>query len=207
MVPATGTRAIELRSGDALIVVDVQNDFVTGSLVVPDAAAVVAPLNHAVALFQSRGLPVFATQDWHPTDHCSFAARGGPWPVHCVAGTAGADHVPGLRLPANAVSIHKATHRDADAYSAFAGTALDAELRARRVHRVFVGGLATDYCVRNTVRDAIAAGFAVFVLADAVRAVNVHPDDGARAEDEMRQLGTQFATVEEIDAASRRAQH
>ncbi len=187
--------------GDALVVVDLQNDFVTGSLAVPDAPAVVDPLNRAMAAFAARGLPVFATRDWHPPDHCSFRDRGGPWPVHCVAGTPGAAFVPGLRLPPDAVHIHKATDRDTEAYSALAGTALGDELRARKVRRIFVGGLATDYCVVNTVRDAIRLGFAVVVLGDACRAVNVQADDGAKAEAEMRRLGTAFASVDEVAGA------
>jgi nicotinamidase/pyrazinamidase len=197
---------IELRPGDALVVVDVQNDFVTGSLAVPDAAAVVAPLNRAMAHFDSLGLPVFTTQDWHPPDHRSFSQRGGPWPEHCVAGTPGADFVADLRRPPNAVATYKATHRDVEAYSALAGTTLASDLRARDVHRLFIGGLATDYCVVNTVRDAIASGLEVVVLADAIRAVNVRSDDGARAEAEMRRLGARFLTVDELEKASHHAQ-
>ncbi len=189
---------LQPRRGDALLVVDVQNDFVTGSLSVPGAAEVIAPLNRAVASFEARGLPVFATRDWHPPDHCSFAAQGGPWPEHCVAGTAGADYAPGLTLGSDAIAVCKATRPEVDAYSALAGTSLAQELRARGVHRLFIGGLATDYCVLNTVRDATAEGFAAVVLSDAVRAVNVRPGDGDRAEIEMRRLGARFATVDEI---------
>jgi nicotinamidase/pyrazinamidase len=184
--------------GDALVVVDVQNDFVSGSLAVPDAAAVIAPLNRAVATFRACGLPVFATRDWHPPDHCSFVAQGGTWPVHCVAGTPGADYAPGFKLGPDAIPVYKGTRTDAEAYSTFAGTPLANELRTRGVHRLFIGGLATDYCVLNSTRDALAEGFAVVVLADAVRAVDVHPGDGLRAEAEMRRLGAHFATVAEI---------
>lgn len=186
------------QDGDALVVVDIQNDFVTGSLSVPQAPEVVAPINRVIHAFAARGLPVFATRDWHPPDHCSFVARGGPWPVHCVVGTTGADFVPGLRLPDDVIHIHKATERDTEAYSALAGTPLAAELRARGVRRIFIGGLATDYCVVNTVRDAVPMGLHVVVLADAVRAVNVQPDDGARAEAEMRRLGAEFVPVDAI---------
>lgn len=186
------------QAGDALVVVDLQNDFVTGTLAVLDAPAVVAPVNRAIATFASRGLPIFATRDWHPPDHCSFKERGGPWPVHCVAGTPGADFVPGLRLPAGVVHIHKATERDTEAYSALAGTPLADELRSRGVRRIFVAGLATDYCVLNTVRDATPLALEVVVLGDACRAVNVQPDDGAKAEAEMRRLGAGFAAVDDI---------
>jgi nicotinamidase/pyrazinamidase len=174
-------------------VVDVQNDFVTGTLAVPGGAEVVAPLNRVADLFAERGLPVLATRDWHPPDHCSFAAQGGPWPPHCVAGTPGAGWVPGLRLPPGTVDVRKATRPGADAYSGFAGTTLAADLRTRRVRRVIVGGLATDYCVLNTVRDALAEGFEVVVLRDAIRAVDVAEGDGARAEEEMRALWARFA--------------
>jgi nicotinamidase/pyrazinamidase len=191
---------IALNPDDALVVVDMQNDFVTGTLAVPRGDDVIEPLNRAITLFEARGLPIFATRDWHPADHCSFAAQGGPWPVHCVAGTSGADYVPALRLPASAIPVQKATRREAEAFSSFAGTSLAAELRSRVVSRLFVGGLATDYCVLNTVRDAIADGFAVVVLADGIRAVDVHEGDGVRAEDEMRRLGARFAMADELVA-------
>jgi len=203
----TDQPARALAPDDALVVVDMQNDFVTGTLAVPGGAEVIEPLNRAIALFAAHELPVFATRDWHPPNHCSFSAQGGPWPVHCVVGTAGADYVPALRLTQNAIPVFKATRPEADAYSAFAGTSLAAELRKRNVRRLVVGGLATDYCVINTVRDAIAEGFNVVVLADAVRAVNVHDDDGARAEAEIRRLGARFATVDEISGGAREAHH
>lgn len=190
------------QDGDALVVVDIQNDFVTGSLSVPHAREVVAPINRAIDAFTARGLPIFATRDWHPPDHCSFLAQGGPWPVHCVAGTDGAGFDPRLHLPEGVVHIHKATERDSEAYSALAGTQLAEELRSRGVRRMFIAGLATDYCVLNTVRDATPLGLEVIVLADAIRAVNVHPDDGAKAESEMRQLGAAFIPVEAIAGAA-----
>jgi nicotinamidase/pyrazinamidase len=180
---------IRLRSDDALVVVDMQNDFVSGSLAVPGGGEIVAALNRYVAAFRRRSLPVIASRDWHPADHCSFRDRGGPWPPHCVAGTAGARFVAELVLPADALVVSKATRSETEAYSAFAGTDLDAELRARGVGRIFIGGLATDYCVLNTVRDARRLGYAVCVLGDATRAVDVHPGDGARAVAEMRGAG------------------
>lgn len=188
--------------GDALIVVDVQNDFVTGSLAVPDGAAVVSPINRAAALFAERGLPVAATRDWHPPDHCSFRDQGGPWPPHCVAGTEGAGYVPALRLPMDVLHVFKATTSAVDAYSGFEGTRLRNDLERRGVRRLFVGGLATDYCVLNTVRDAAAAGFEVVVLADAIRPVEVQPGDGARAEASMREAGASFTTVDALTVAS-----
>lgn len=184
--------------GDALVVVDVQNDFVSGTLAVPGGAAVVAPLNRAIEAFRARGLPVIATRDWHPPDHCSFARQGGPWPEHCVAGTRGAEFVPDLRLPPGVRVIGKGTAVEREAYSTFAGTGLAEALRARKVTRIFIGGLATDYCVVHSVRDAIAGGFAAVVLSDAIRAVDVHPGDGTRAEEAMRRAGARFATVGEV---------
>jgi nicotinamidase-related amidase len=184
--------------GDALVIVDVQGDFVTGSLAVPGGAEVIPPLNRAAAAFAARGLPVIATRDWHPDDHMSFHEQGGPWPPHCVAGTPGADAAEGLELPAGTVVIEKADTAAMDAYSAFSGTGLADDLRARRVRRLVVGGLATDYCVLNTVTDALAEGFDVVVLDDAIRAVNVRPGDGDRAEEEMRRAGARLATVEDL---------
>lgn len=189
---------LDLRTGDALVIVDVQNDFVTGSLAVPGAPAVMGPLGRAVDAFVERRLPIAATRDWHPADHASFRAQGGPWPPHCVAGTRGADYAPELELPAGTVHIYKATTAAVDAYSGFQGTTLASDLRERGVARLFVGGLATDYCVLNTVGDAIEQGFQVVVLADAIRAVNVRPGDGARAEASMRDTGARFATVADV---------
>ena len=176
--------------GDALVVVDVQNDFLPGgSLAVPRGDQVIAPLNRWIARFAAAGLPVYATRDWHPVDHCSFAAQGGPWPPHCVAGTPGAAFADALGLPSDATVIGKATRQDADAYSGFAGTDLHERLRHAGVKRLFVGGLATDYCVLNTVRDALDLGYGVALLTAAVRAVDVQPGDGDRALAEMIAAG------------------
>ena len=176
--------------GDALVIVDVQNDFLPGgSLAVPRGDQVIAPLNRWIARFAAAGLPVYATRDWHPVDHCSFAAQGGPWPPHCVAGTPGAEFADALGLPSDATVIGKATRQDADAYSGFAGTDLHERLRHAGVKRLFVGGLATDYCVLNTVRDALGLGYGVVLLTAAVRAVDVQPGDGDRALAEMIAAG------------------
>ena len=181
---------IDLKAGDALVVVDVQQDFLPGgSLAVSGADQVVPPLNRLIVAFADRGLPVFATRDWHPPDHCSFRDRGGPWPPHCVAGTPGAAFPPELALPASAAIVSKATTADADAYSGFDRTDLDERLRAAGVQRLFVGGLATDYCVLNTVRDGLAKGYAVMLLTDAIRAVDAAPGDGAKAVAQMLRLG------------------
>jgi len=173
---------LTLSEGDALIIVDPQIDFLpAGKLAVPHGDEVVPVLNRYIQRFTAKALPVFVTRDWHPADHCSFSAQGGIWPPHCVAGTEGAQFAPGLRVPPAAVVVSKADSRDKDAYSGFEGTDLAAQLRARGVKRVLVGGLATDYCVLNTVRDALAQGFDTVLLLDAVRAVDVKPGDGDAA--------------------------
>jgi nicotinamidase/pyrazinamidase len=187
---AAATPFVRLDTGDALIVVDVQNDFLPGgALAVPEGDAVVPVLNAWLARFGAHQLPVFATRCWHPPDHCSFKARGGPWPPHCMAGTPGAEFAAGLALPPAAHIISKATTADRDAYSGFEGTDLDARLRQLGARRVFVGGLATDYCVLNTVRDALRLGYTTVLLRDAIRAVDVEPGDGERAVAEMLRLG------------------
>lgn len=182
--------------GDALLVVDVQKDFLPGgALAVPDGDAVIPPLNEAISAFSEAGLPIFTTRDWHPPDHCSFVQQGGLWPLHCVAGTSGAEFPESLRLPAATVVISKADDPASEAYSGFAGTDLAGRLSDLRVGRVFVGGLATDYCVLRTVLDARAAGLDVVVLDDAVRPVDVESGDGVRAISRMRAAGAIFAST------------
>lgn len=182
--------SIPVQAGDALVIVDVQNDFLPGgALVVPRGDEVVPALNLCISLFEQRGLPVFVTRDWHPLNHCSFQAQGGRWPRHCVAFSRGAEFSPQLKLPVSTVIISKASLADREAYSPFEGTGFAEKLRAANVRRLFVGGLATDYCVLKTVLDARKNGFEVFLLRDAVRAVNVHPDDGEKAEHEMLHHG------------------
>ena len=181
---------IRLKKGDALIIVDLQNDFLAGgSLAVPHGEEVIPVLNQYRGAFQAKSLPIFATRDWHPPNHCSFKAQGGPWPPHCIAETEGAQFARELILPSSAVIISTATDPDKEAYSGFNGTDLDERLRSVHIRRLFIGGLATDYCVLNTVKDAIERSYKVCLLQDAVRAVNVNPDDGKKAEEEMFRLG------------------
>lgn len=190
---------IKPAEGDALIVVDVQNDFLPGgALAVPDGDAVITPLNHVLEIFHTRGLPIFATRDWHPENHCSFQAQGGPWPSHCVAGSDGAQFPTSLALPAFTAIVSKATMAEKDAYSGFEDTPLAMQLMMFGTKRVLVGGLATDYCVLNTVRDAVKNGFQVVLLTDAIRAVNAQAGDGDRALAEMRALGIVEATTKDI---------
>ena len=187
--------------GDVLLVTDIQNDFLPGGrLAVAGGDEVVPVLNRYIDAFVAHGLAVFATSDWHPEGHCSFYAQGGPWPVHCVVGTPGAAFATTLKLPPDTTVISKATLQDQEAYSSFHGTDLDSRLRAAGIRRLFLGGLTTDYCVLNTVRDARQLGYDVLVLADAIRAVNVLPGDGQRAEEEMASRGARFITLSGLAA-------
>jgi nicotinamidase/pyrazinamidase len=171
---------------DALIVVDVQNDFCPGgALAVPDGDAVVADVNR---LAREADF-VVATRDWHPEDHGSFAERGGTWPPHCVQGTPGAELHPELEEAPIDLVVDKGQDPQAEGYSAFEATALEQALRARGARDVHVAGLALDYCVRATALDAARAGFDVTVHAYATRAVDVEPGDGARAVAELRDAG------------------
>jgi nicotinamidase/pyrazinamidase len=181
---------------DALIVVDLQRDFCPGgALAVPDGDAVVPVSNRLLALG-----PWFtvATRDWHPADHCSFRGQGGPWPVHCVADTPGAAFHPALELARIQAVISKAVTRDAEAYSGFQGTDLAARLDARGIRRLFVTGLATDYCVKATALDARRMGYAVVLVEDAIRGVEVRPGDCAAAVAEMRAAGIAGAASGEL---------
>ena len=192
---------LQLQPGDVLLVTDIQNDFLPGgSLAVAGGDEVVPLLNRYIDAFVAKGLPVYASRDWHPEGHCSFHAQGGPWPVHCVAGTHGAAFAATLTLPPDTTLISKATSPDQEAYSSFQGTDLDSRLRAAGICRLFIGGLATDYCVLNTVRDARRLGYAVVLLTDAIRAVDVQPGDGKRAEAEMVGLGAQPLTLNGLAA-------
>jgi nicotinamidase/pyrazinamidase len=177
----------------SLIVVDVQNDFCPGgSLAVANGDEVIAPLNKLIKEFLDRGEPVFKSRDWHPATAKHFAAYGGAWPVHCVQNTPGARFHADLSDDPRITIISKGIDESADGYSAFDGTNLAQILRDQGVTEVWVGGLATDYCVKHTVLDALHQGFEVKALADAMRAVNVKPDDGALAIAEMRNAGAEI---------------
>ena len=181
---------MQLPHNSALVIVDVQNDFLPGGkLAVAEGDKIIPALNHYIAQFIQNQRPIFATRDWHPLDHCSFKSQGGPWPVHCVADTHGARFSQLLALPPSATIISKDTSARKEAYSGFEGTKLESLLRDARVDVLYVGGLATDYCVLNTVKDGLRLGFAVVLLTEAMRAVNVRPGDGTHAELEMLSLG------------------
>jgi nicotinamidase/pyrazinamidase len=180
---------------DALIVVDMQQDFLPGgALGVPEGDTIIPVLNRWVRAFARAGRPVVFTRDWHPADHCSFEAQGGTWPPHCVSDTEGARFATGLELPQSVWTVSKGTHAAREAYSGFQGTELDGRLRQAGVERVFVGGLATDYCVKSTVEDALARGFEVFVLEEAIRPVEVSAGDGRRAIEAMRSAGARLVS-------------
>ncbi|MFQ6673426.1 MAG: nicotinamidase [Fidelibacterota bacterium] len=174
----------------ALMVVDLQNDFCPGgSLAVPEGDKIVPVVNRLVRKFAMAHLPIFATRDWHPADHCSFQKQGGPWPPHCIQGTRGAEFHPRLRLPDDAAIVSKATSPEKDAYSGFDGTDVGPQLKRAGVDHIVVCGLATDYCVKATALDALKEGFRVTVVLDGVRGVNLQPDDSDKAIDEMRDAG------------------
>ncbi|MBI3356221.1 MAG: isochorismatase family protein [Nitrospirae bacterium] len=179
-----------LTTHDALLIADIQNDFLpSGALGIRGGDEIIPILLRYLHRFHTQGLPIFLTRDWHPPDHCSFRDQGGLWPVHCVAGSPGSLPPPKFEAPASAVIIYKAIDADREAYSAFQGTLLRRHLVAIGVRRLFIGGLATDYCVLNTVKNARALGYDVCLLTDGIKAVNLQPEDGRHAEQEMIGLG------------------
>ncbi|MFQ5790081.1 MAG: nicotinamidase [Acidobacteriota bacterium] len=195
------------QEGLALVIVDVQNDFCEGgTLAVPRGDEVVDVLNEYAKLFSRLGLPIYASRDWHPERTTHFKPFGGVWPPHCVAGTRGAEFHPRLRLPEGTMVISKGASENEDAYSAFQasaqdGTLLEESLRRQGVCQLYVGGLATDYCVKSTVLDALGKGFQVTILSDAVRGVDLKPGDSRRAVEEMKQRGAGTTTLKAMEAA------
>jgi nicotinamidase/pyrazinamidase len=185
-----------------LVVVDIQNDFCPGgALAVPEGDKVVPVLNMYIQLFRKAGAPIIYTRDWHPPDHSSFRTQGGPWPPHCVQGTEGAKFHPNLTPPAVGEVISKADKRD-EAYSFFQGTNMAERLRQRGITTLLVGGLATDYCVKETVLDALKFGFKVYHLDDASKGVNVKPEDSDEALREMVSKGAKQITLSELGVRS-----
>ena len=186
----------------ALVVVDVQNDFCPGgALAVPGGDQVIPVLNKWIRRFRQRGLPIAFTLDWHPSDHCSFRDQGGPWPAHCVQGEKGSELHPALEAPCEVRPAEKIFKKgflsNKEAYSGFEGhldgddsaPSLGGWLRSLGVTEVYVGGLATDYCVKATVLDALKQGFRVRLIMEGMRAVDVNEGDGRRAVDEMVRAG------------------
>ena len=184
---------------DGLIVVDVQNDFCPGGALPVEGGDDLAKAISDVALkFRAKGGRVYATQDWHPAEHSSFEESGGPWPAHCVQATEGAEFHTDLRLPIGTSIIRKGRDKREDALSGFEGTDLEEQLTRAGIKRVFVGGLATDYCVLSTVLDAARRGFETYVLTDLARAVNKEPDDGEKAIARMKEGGAKATTSETL---------
>jgi nicotinamidase/pyrazinamidase len=191
--------------GTALLIVDVQNDFCPGgALAVPGGDEVVAPINRAAAAAAAAGAPVFASRDWHPADSVHFAGQGGVWPRHCVQGTRGAELHPKLELPNGTSIVTKGdSASDPHGYDAFEGRLADGQplaeaLRARGTTHLLVTGLATDYCVKNSVFGARRAGLRVTVLTDAVRGVDLQPGDATRAIADMMAAGARVTSTDEF---------
>lgn len=189
---------------DALLVVDVQKDFLPGgSLAVREGNDVIEPLNRVIRFFEAKRLPIFATRNWHTQNHCSFIEHGGIWPPHCIAETPGAQFPDTLYLPKEATIVSKAMTSEEDAYSGFQDTELHSSLQRLGVSRLYIGGLTTEYCVLTTVTDARRLGYDVYVLEDAIRPVNVRIGDSERAIEQMRQLGANFTTTASALGADR----
>ncbi len=191
---------IKLTKGDVLLIVDVQNDFLPGgALPVPSGDIIVPVINRYIRKFVDLNLPVVASRDWHPQNHVSFKENGGIWPPHCVQGTKGAEFNKELELPDNVFVVSKATEQNKDAYSAFDGTSIPGYLQKKGARRIFVCGLATDYCVKATVLDALKAGFCTVFLRDASMPVNVNAGDGDAAISEMLSNGCILAAFSDIE--------
>jgi nicotinamidase/pyrazinamidase len=188
------SKTYKLTNQDALLITDVQLDFLPGgALPVEGGDEIIPVINNYITRFENAHAHVIASRDWHPANHMSFNALGGPWPVHCVQETDGAKFSPNLKLPNHTVIISKATDPKKEAYSAFDNTNLNNELQQLGVKRLFVAGLATDYCVVNTVLDACKLGFEVVVLTDATMGINVKLGDVDRAFVAMTKSGAMQA--------------
>ena len=189
----------------AILVVDVQRDFcLGGALAVPDGDRVVGVLNQILRAAHARRLTLYATRDWHPHNSRHFLAGGRTWPAHCIAGSAGARFHPDLDLPEGTLIVSKGIEADSDGYSAFEGrlengTSLSDDLRQRGITHLITGGLATDYCIRHSVLDAMQKGWHVTVVTDAIAAVELTPGDGERALAKMRAGGAEFRRSTELD--------
>ncbi len=191
----------------ALLIIDLQNDFCPGgALAVREGDAVVQPLCTLARAFAQLEKPVFASRDWHPRNSRHFAEFGGVWPVHCVQNSSGADFHPDLRKvlqDSGGIIISTGTKVDEDGYSAFdghtsTGQSLKEILEAKQVAEIFLGGLATDYCVRCSALDAANQGYQTHVMLDACRAVNLKPDDAAKAVEEMRRAGVLITSTADV---------
>lgn len=194
-----------LQDGDALVIVDMQNCFLPGgNLAIAGSDRALKPVNRLSRIFEHQERPLAFSRDWHPPDHVSFKEQGGPWPAHGVAGTKDAAFSPELNIPVTAAVFSKATVKNSEEYSAFLaksenGLTLKSWLEKHDIKRVWMAGLATDYCVLNTVLDLLKAGYAVIVLTDAIHAVNGKAGDGERALAEMVSQGAQTAKTSQVE--------
>ncbi|MFN3652975.1 MAG: isochorismatase family protein [Armatimonadota bacterium] len=187
-------KEISLQPGDALVIVDVQNDFLPGgSLAVADGDQILPVVNALAERFAEAGLPVVATRDWHSADHRSFAAEGGPWPPHCVTGTPGAEFSAELRLPPGTPVVSKGVEAGDESYSNFERTDLDPLLRAAGARRIFLVGLATDYCVGQTAVEALSRGYEVVLVPQGMRAVV--PAQGQAMLERLQREGAEIVNV------------
>jgi len=183
-----------LQRGDALLIVDVQNDFCPGgALAVAGGDDIIPVLNEGIEAAKANGNLIIASRDWHPAHHVSFKEQGGPWPAHCIQDTRGAEFHPDLALPENAVKVSKGTRFDEDAYSAFENTGLAGFLRDQGIGRLWIGGLAQDVCVLRTVTHARQEGFDVRVIMNATRPVDA--DQGEQATNEMLESGAKLEHI------------
>jgi nicotinamidase/pyrazinamidase len=191
---------LNLTDRDALIIVDMQNDFMPGgALPVPDGDKIIPVLNEYIEKFEKNNLPVFYTRDWHPENHISFKGYGGIWPKHCVQNTKGAEFHKDLKFPLdNKFIISKGTSRDFDAYSGFQGTILNELLKERGVKRIFVGGVATDYCVKNTALGGLNLGYQVFILEDGIKGVDINQGDSEKALEYLLNRGAVLINLGDI---------
>ncbi len=180
----------ELHETDALIIVDVQNDFCPGgALAVPDGNLIIPELNRWIHTAEKTHAGILATRDWHPPDHSSFKAQGGPWPPHCVQNTHGAEFHTDLELPIDVPIISKGIAVEDDSYSNFEKTDLDRQLKKRGTKRLWIGGLALDYCVMWTALDAVKLGYEVHVIADASRPIGNSREEKRKTTNQLRDAG------------------
>lgn len=184
---------------DALLVVDMQNDFLPGgSLAIPEGDSIIPTINDYIEKFAKADAAIFASRDYHPANHISFKEQGGPWPAHCVIGTRGVEFHPDLHFAENTIYIEKGNNPAKEAYSAMDGTPLAGKLKEAGIKRVFVCGVATDYCVLASAKDLIAASYEVVLLSDGIKAVDVQAGDGERAVGELTALGATTITIDNL---------
>ncbi len=185
----------------ALVIIDVQNDFIAGgALAVPEGEKIIPVINQYISVFTKRHLPIIATRDWHPPKTRHFKQYGGLWPPHCIQNTWGAQFHPDLQLPANTIIISAGITEEQQGYSGFegvdhSGKSLEEVLQSMQITRLFACGLATDYCVKMTVVQALKLGFQVDLLTDAIKGINLQPTDSQKAINEMAELGAKLTTI------------